>query len=211
MVDLEGAPRPIASYDYADIEDLGGTLDYFGYAVRDSSATTYWLGKDNPWSSEIVKSNTTPGTDTEINFYTGEFNTTRVIGGTLTVQFMVGVNETSANTTYLIPTIKLYHYDGSSSTQIGSTWTDVAIAVNSSAPNSVISILAKIAIPNTRFKRGEQFRLYLNMDDNGTGAGAELVEIGIDPQDRAGNAIDPVNNTNETTQFKVLIPYRIDD
>jgi len=203
MADLEGAPTVIASYNYEDIEDLGGTLKYYFYIAQDNTGEQYLLGKDNPYS--VVNGLDTSAATETWTWDTGAFTTTRVIGGTSTVNMTVHTQGDTGGTATL--TYNLYHYDGSTETLIGT-----AITGNLGGGVSPItqSVLNKIVITPTRFKRGDTLRLKIVWAQS-YGAGQKLVRYGTDPQNRDFTDITPSTDADEFTSSYIMIPFRIDD
>ena len=203
MADLEGAPPVIATFDHTDLEDLGGTVKYYFYQSRDSAGTYYLLGKDNPYS-EILGVDTS-ASSTEWNFDTGAFNTTRVVGGTLT--FNMSVHSVGATGGIARVYIRVLHYDGSTETELG-TWASFGIGESNSPYDQ--TLLGKIEIPNTRFKRGDVLRVELIFAHD-YGAGQKVIDIPTDPQNRDYKSVTPSTDADQFTSSYIMIPFRIDD
>ena len=121
---IDPPAQPVVGYNFSDIEDGRGTVTYYLYTSKDASATNYIMGQETPYSRNIILPISTGdyvvGTHT-YTFYSGQFNTTRVMNGSALFNFFVGAT-CAANLTTIRVSIKMYHYDGSTSTQIGSTW-----------------------------------------------------------------------------------------
>tara|TARA_Y100000310_G_C20567196_1_gene756113 strand:+ start:538 stop:1197 length:660 start_codon:yes stop_codon:yes gene_type:complete len=209
-------PPPVASYPYTDIQDQSGTVQYYLYANKyyevppvDNTVTEYNIDTDTPFSSVIsIESADGDGMSKEWNFDTGEFNTPRVINGTVTMQYMIIGKLISQAFTYRTQ-IKLYHYDGSTETQMGNTWNSpIQTPGNPPDADDAYAHLAKISVPSTKFKRGEQLRVELTVIKIDSDGG--MVEIGIDPQNRDSPNITPSTDANHFTTFKMNIPFRID-
>ena len=205
MADAVNTPdTPLASYDYTELRDGFGLETYNLYAAIDSSGTDYVIGKETPYSAEPVLEGPKTATTTTYTCYTGTFSSPRVLLGTMFCSFGMKLVKGGGVDGYC--TIKVYHYDGSTSTQVGSTWTSAT--QNPSTTTDYKSINAIIPITSsTTFKKGDQIKMEIAMISNSTN---DDFEIGCDPQNRAGGVIDPVANAavGETTVFTLLIPFR---
>jgi hypothetical protein len=201
MADLiKGKDPAIASYSFQDIEDASGMVQYNAYSAATPSSSEYILAKDTPFGGTMDGNNEDTST-----FNTGEFNTPRVIGGTITTNVMFFVASGSSDIYF---SLKLFHYDGSSQTQMGDTYTKTCPHTGSGRWHN---LLVKIDVPNTKFKRGEQ--LQLEVEVHGFSApieGDRIWEYGINPQNIDGDYITPSTDASHFTTFKLNIPFRID-
>ena len=195
MADLIKTKDPaIASYDYNDIEDGTGTVINYLYRGRDTSNNGLWkIGRETPMSTPIE---ITYGLGhTTDDFYSGEFGAPRVMQGTMILSFGWDVGDCTGN---LI--IKIYHYDGSTSTQLGSTWT--------STNGAYTNVNLFIDVPTTKFRRGDQLRIEIEGWRNSTGA-QPFSAIGVSPQNLDGTYITPSNDATQQTTFIARLPFRI--
>jgi len=200
MADLiEQGGEVIGTYQYGDIADGQGYTTYYLYTDTDSAATEYNLGNVAVYSSTI---STTATATTTITAYTSTFNTPRVLKGNCIFNFMIYVKTTNGAFSWT-PSIKVYHYDGTTSTQLGSTWT----GVSRSTTDKTYTILAKVPITAAKkFARGDQLKIEFVFTETGSGE----IEVTHDPQNRDANNITPSTDATDFTQSIALIPFKID-
>jgi len=197
MVELiETTQDAIASYPYDDLEEGFGLVSYYLSKYTDSTGDTYSMGKELNYSSTITIGRNIPvggGTDT-FTFYSGSFSRPRVVKGEVRINFDLSAD--SVNATNTIIQIKIYHYDGSTSTQIGSTWTSETYS--GEGQPGVIPINAIIDTGTKKFRAGDQIKMELIIDADSY---FEYL-IGIDPQNRDSGNLD-------FTQFIVRVPFNL--
>lgn len=186
----------IATYDYNDIADGTGIVEFYLFSAFEgdyqvSGAEVFEIGKEAVFSHSIE----VQVSDAK-SFFTKEFNTPRTIKGTALLSFSM---YKSTNPQQI--KIQLFHYDGTTSTQIGS---DFHYNFND-ASSARRMINAKIDCPATHFKIGEQLKITID----GSGA-TNSVYIGIDPQNRDGTNLVPSTTPSITTQFIARIPFKIE-
>jgi len=188
------------TYAYGDIDEGFGYTTYYLYTANDSSGTSYNMGKTPLYSYhiELNDKNTTTYT-----FYSGEMNIPKVLSGTSIFSFFSSDVGTTDN---LIYTIKLYHYDGSTSTQIGSTWTSETWAIGG-AYRTPVAVIAKIASTTpVNFAPGDQLKLTVTATVTDEDDNYHL--FGVDPMNRDGSEITPSGGV-ESSQFICLIPWKL--
>jgi len=199
---------PIASFDHEDIAAGVTHTPFYVFAETNSSTTSYHMGKDLVHSGEntIYQVGTgAPGT-TEYVIDSLPFNLPRIVDGTVVVTFC-GMSRGGSETTTTTYTLRLYHYDGSTETQLGSTWTSAGLA-GLAGITTTKNFAATFSVTNKKFKIGEQLRLDLDVARAGTGGDDER-ETGIDPQNKDGSRITPSSDGEVTTQFVVWLPFKI--
>ena len=191
--------RPIASFPYEDVKDGLGLQTLYGYAARKTDGSyDYFLSPSIVYSSDTDLDSLTINSNTTLTFYSGTFNRPRTMNGTLAVNFCTGINAGGGSTTN---TVKLYHYDGSTSTQLGSTWTGHTYS------GSTIKIdTATFAVSSQRFKKGDSIKIEVAL----VHTTAIQRWIGVDPMNRDGIFIVPSTTPGATTQFMVYAPFKID-
>lgn len=192
----------IASYDFIDVQEGFGYQMYYLTDSIDSTGTTYEMGKNEIFSSdiEVIALNT----DLTTTFYSGAFARPVYMKGTVKFSFCSAVQQSGVGQTAQI-NVKLYHYDGSTSTQLGSTWQSAVM--NLTAGNVQTIHNGKIVVTGKKFKRGEIIKMEVIIDSTG---GNNHISFGIDPQNRDGSYITPSTVISSTTQFLVFVPYRIE-
>jgi hypothetical protein len=164
MADLIRTKDPaIASYDYNDIADGTGVVIHYLYDNK--------VGRETPFGEEIYAH--WSGSSDEKNYSTGQFNAPRILEGTAILSFAHLGDDGTTSTI-----IKIFHKDGATEeeTQIGSTWNDY---VTQSQEYEIKN--AKIILPRTKFKRGDELIIQLDSDCGG----GEEHWVGVDPQGRA--------------------------
>lgn len=208
MADLIKNQRvPIASYSYRDLESGSAYVEYYLYASNhydaeeEEQVTEYHIGTEKPYSFYYrIESSSNPET---ITFYSSVFNIPKVINGTIIFNCDFDLKDGDSEDAAYIE-LKIYHYDGSTSTQLGDTWHSETISGTSDHHIQC----AKIEVPRTKFKRGEQIKIELIIHgwDTQT-SNVREVAVGVDPQNRTDESSHPL----VTTQFKLLIPMEIQE
>lgn len=192
--------KPIASFPYEDVKDGIGLQTLYGYVqVITGGTVNYYLGPNIVYSSYIeldeVTINSSP---TTLTFYGGAFNRPRTLFGTFSLNFCW--SHSGAGTNYV--SVKLYHYDGATSTQLGSTWVGKSVTgARTSTENATISVTSA-----KRFKQGEQIKVEVII----TSDGITQAWVGVDPQNRDGGVLTPSTVPSETTQMIARVPFKID-
>ena len=206
---IETNDEVIATYNYSDIEDGSGTVTYYLYSTKDSSGLDYRIAKNNPYSYLRQLQSLHGQTGNTFTFYTGEFNTPRVVEGTLNFNFAVGSLDTYGGPGTFYIEIKVYHYDGSTSTLLG---TYTSPTETSSNPRSAKMMNGQLTLARTKFKRGVQIKMEITINNSGDLTNFE-VQFAIDPQNRdtvGVSSITPSTDPNVSTMFTAQIPFRID-
>ena len=205
MADLiETQEQAIASYPFGDIEDGEGYVTYYLFQDWDDSGVNFNMGKSLVYSDPIYYGDSTSGYTKD--FYSTTFNLPRILSGTAMFNFCLALRG-SSGTFSCTPSIKLYHYDGTTSTQLGSTWTGVSQnSSNSGSSANVYIWLAKIDVSTPKkFKKGDSLRIEFTVTNSQSGD----TELGLDPQNRDSPYITPSTNANHTTVFATFIPFKV--
>ena len=207
-LNFQPAPKPISSFEYEDIAEGFGYVKYYLSAQIHSTGTDYIIGTDVNYSSEIALGYGGTATTTD-TFYSGTFQRPREIKGIVKFNFCAGIR--GSNPTIVGYQIKLYHYDGSTSTQIGSTWTSAD--QTSAGANEIHWYNGSITAAQTHFAIGDQIKMEVIMNKSGAGI-VSLSEIGIDPQNRNSTDASPIlipgTNSEDFTTFTLRVPYKVD-
>lgn len=225
MVDLiDSQDAAIASYSYEDIEEGFGYVTYYAATAKNRPdggpvETTYILTKQLLFSGnpcQGFKGNV--GTVT-LEFLTPAFARPRVLKGTIYTNASTAANLTSGKAGQM--NIRFYHFDGSTSTQIGVQHHGEALQTSSGIIYGVETGTITAASP-VKFKRGDQLKmevdLVLNLDSG------YIYEFGCDPQNRnsdghmndesessgtTGELLNPSSNARVFTQFLVRVPFNL--
>ena len=194
-------PQPplLANFNYDDIADGTGTVILHAWAGRtDDNTLFYKLGPELTFSEITELTVANGGPDTTATFYSGKFNVPKVLNGDCIVSWYWFTSNSNFYGDYIL---SLYHYRGTTSTQIGSTATRTQADNEGSRSQNVL-----FTADNIKFKRGDQLKLELafNINDGGYGA------IAIDPMNSDGTYIKPQTTTAHANSLKVRLPFRID-
>jgi len=198
---VEQSPPAIASYNHADLKEGISTQELYGYASEESDGEyDYHLGTFQTYSRTRDTDELTVNSTTTFTFYSGAFNRARTMYGTFHLMFAWGVNEGITCT----PSVKLYHYDGSTSTQLGSTWTgDDEHGAGVFIENASVAVTAD---GGKRFKRGDQIKMEITLTCSAPGT---QIWLGCDPMNRDGVFITPTDGIS-TTQIVARAPWKTD-
>jgi hypothetical protein len=202
----EGEPT-LASYDWTDVADGTGYIEFDGFAVTDSVATTRHLSSRPLGSNGTSIQFSTSGTYT-YDFDLTAFNTPRYVQGTALIRYSRRGQNLSTGQHTVQETITIQHYDGTTATSLGS--------VSSPSQNPLSNAgftrteLLRVALTPKQFKRGDILRVHLS------------IAFSTTTNTRYAFAHDPLNAdisiadtdniiaANNPTQFKIQIPFRID-
>tara|TARA_Y100000310_G_scaffold76543_2_gene73042 strand:- start:387 stop:1049 length:663 start_codon:yes stop_codon:yes gene_type:complete len=218
MVLIEGGEDSIASYNYTDLEDGQGIITYYLYTGKDENGTQFRFAKETPISKNttlpLTINDYTANVDYTYTFDTGKFNTPRVVSGNAAISFQAGLKSPGGGCNMVVK-LKMYHYDGSTATQFGDTWTSETIATAGGSTKST-PMNAIIDLPLQKFKRDEQIRIDVIVRI--TTNNADEWEIGIDPAnlDSSGPEagigtpiLTPSTESKHSTVFSLRIPFRL--
>lgn len=207
----------IASFNFTDLAEGVGIVEYFGFTVIDSVGETQNMGSQEVFSGEIEKIgvlSTAPGPDKslDVDFDLSPFNASRAIRGNLFCEFTLAHKGSASNprNAFAIIKVRKVLIDGTTEEEIASTQTEtVALDLNitSGAPRNLF--LAKIELPLTKFKIGEKLRITIEgWSDVATGDN-QLV-IGTDPKNRDADRIKPsTDDPVSTTNTKFFVPFEL--
>ena len=200
--------RILANYDYTDIAAGSGYVKYFLFAEEDENGFNYHIQEKAKWSSKTTLAHSLGASgDESTEFITGTFKRSQVIEGIALFNCTFNFKGSFGGPNHGKMSIELYHYDGSTSTQIGNTWTSETLSETQGDDESII-IMAQINCPKTNFKMGDQLKIKIISTYSGSDVGS--FEYGISPQNRDGSRIKPSTSSNVTTVFNTEIPFKID-
>jgi len=220
----------ITSYDYFDIANGVGYDIYYGFSNAGTTGTgtisTIYSGMihKNGARAETFETSYVELLDTDFDI---TFNNPKNIKGDILIQVPFGVNRRSVQSQsvhIMKAEVSVFHYDGSSETQMGSTATSELISFNTTDINHIVSHISTVKVTQStvkHFKPGETLRFTIKVfvkDTNSSGIAAEFVGgIGCDPQNRTDAKIElEVNNdtelqviTNKPTQLAFHVPFKL--
>ena len=200
----------IASYDYTDLEDGIGHVEYWLQTFEHTSGTDYLVLRNQLYSFNIILSQTNnTNDDYDWTFDSAELTVPKIIEGTAIFNFNAyAIRAAGPEASNFVVKVLLNKYDGTTTTQIGSTWSSALFS--STGAYSHKAIQAKITCPFTKLKLGEQIRIIIRYTKTGNEGENSTMSIACDPQNRAGGELDPVATPSEFTTNQALIPFKID-
>ena len=198
----------VASYNYVDVETGLGITTYYLAQQKDDGGVDYIM---TPYTlashRSVIVFDAGWGAATTFTFYSGVFNSPRYLKGRIDFNFCAAFNGTAGAT--MEHEVKVYHYDGSSSTQIGGTWTSETLTL--AAATETMCANGSITSTGTNFKKGDQIKVEVIL--NRTGSYGDY-ELGIDPQARDSDQVTPLlvkaTYPNLFTNFTMDIPFRVE-
>jgi len=202
---------PLASYDHVDIEDGFGHTTLYCFIVN-AATHTYAMSKTAFYSGAVVHRLTNPANGTvTLTIDSPTFNQTRIMKGTAFLSWTGGIYPGGSGTYTLGYTVKLYHYDGSTETQLGSTFTTETFDRASGAGAKVNAFCASISIATAqKFKPGDLIRIKLGVVTSGSTDSTYYMETGFDPKNRDSEfAIKPSTDAEASTVMLFTAPFKI--
>ena len=197
----------VASYSYADVASGTGFITYYLFNTEDDSAKDYHLASNTIRSNDTnVTNTTTSGTFVEVinEDFDILFNKPQSIRGVATMVLATGSNNGGSGTATHYAVATLYHYDGSTETQIG-TVQSPAIANSTAGVSAPFTMELNIA-NRVLFSIGDTLRLTVQIYGKAT-SGTDTFSFYHSPLDLAatigGTALD-------TTQSLINIPFVIE-
>jgi hypothetical protein len=226
---------PLANPDLTEFTTVGQSLTNYSWTELASGTgyQVFYLGNvnnaaayvtlSNVFSSETIKTvsienlTVTETKFTDINMDI-VFNKSVTVGGNLFVNCPIGVNNASLNgeSAYMRLKVSVYHYDGSTETQLGSTAEGKQFysgALNVSAKKSYMaSNMVAISTPKV-FAAGETLRITLEGWFKVFGGTARDFHVGLghDPAGRADNIGDEIIDSDTSTICKAQVPFDVED
>ena len=206
----QNTTAPIVSYDYTDIEEGTGTVVFYGSVVDEDAVSDYVLSKNifNSKTIEIASAEKTMTADyvehVNIDFEVS-FNVAKTVKGHayLTGSFDYYKTADANQTAYWKATLN--KVSGGVETEIGSSrFTD---AVSSDRVEKTL----RISLTETDFKPGDILRLTILAYGKYTSAGVRtaIYTFGADPKNRDRTRITPSTESDQTTQLKLYVPFKL--
>ena len=222
MADLiDSQDASIASYPYEDIEEGFGYVTYYAAALKDrntgSPVNTYVLTKQLLFSAHPCVGFKGDGATITTTYYSPAFARPRVLKGTIFTNASSGGNLTSGKWAQM--NIRFYHFDGTTSTQIGDQHTGDIMSRSGDGTEYQVETGRITAASPVKFKRGDQLKMEVDAVlyiTNGY-----QWEYGNDPQNRdsdgvsqdggsgSGSILNPSSNPKIFTQFVVRVPFNL--
>lgn len=208
----EGA---LANYDYVDIANGLGYVEFKGYTSRPAGVLTYHLGKEvmetgyastaSIVSTERFAILVNEDTSGAVTFQTSEFNLPRILEGKVFVNFTLDTTLNNADSH--IPSATLYLND-----------TELGTASGASIAGSAIIHTYNLSfdVSKQKIKRGDVIKLKISSVS--TDAGVSRVLLEHDPLNRdedsytfsGGDVRRNITASDYPTELNVFVPFRID-
>ena len=203
--------RGIGNYSFNNIQEGFGLVRYYLYASIDTGGTDYVISNLQPYSA-VNDIGIDADTTVTYTFYSPVFNRARTMKGIAYFNFCFQYENGNAAPA-ATNSIKLYHYDGSTSTQLGSTWTSETYPLEAEKFRAVSGSIT-LSSPQ-RFSVGDQIKVEVIMSGDYGGVDNKG-NIGISPTNDVSDFIDPTTDLTieggaAYTTFTLDIPYSLED
>ena len=203
-LDIPQGPAP--TYQYSDIADGYGYTTYYLSSQKDSGGTNYLIDSIQNYSSDIALVYNNQSADDTKTFDSSPFQSTRNLKGTVRFNWGAAALQGGAGQTYYFE-IKLYHYDGSTATQLGSTFTSQTVNMTPSTVATPFNGYVTVS-NNKTFAVGHQLRVTVRIVS--TAGSGNYLEYGIDPQNRDGDKLKPSSDEDAVSKFTMKVPFKIE-
>ena len=194
----------IATYDFADIEEGSGYVNYYAFNQQTSGSTVYKLGRQQVYSNNVMLSGVS--TTSTSNFLSGSFDLAfslpRVIDGAIRAN--IPYTHFGGGSPVGMVFLNLKKVVDGVETEIGS----VASEEFSGSTRSKRIINMEIDVVRTKFIPGDILRAQILVQ--GTSNPASTHNVGIDPKNRSFGAQLQVGSTIDTTTTTLQVPFVID-
>ena len=185
-----------------------GLVTYYASSYENSVAKSYQTGKSLTYSDDITIAFTGEVVNDTKTFFSGTFQRPRTVKGAVLLNWCVGAIQGAGGQTMTFE-VKLYHFDGTTSTQIGATWTSATLALTAGVKIDAFNAIIPITTAK-KFKAGDSIKM--EFKSTGTTIAGGFLEYGIDPQNRDSNAasqlLTPSSNFSSFTQMLLQIPFK---
>lgn len=192
----------IASYSWTDIANGAGYITFYGTTALNSTPTLTYSLITNAIEADEVITHQLKNNDETYTFDVS-FNTPRILKGDCFAVVPIYAKGAAGNELTTTANLSLYHYDGTTETQIGSTVTGSIEGGDTYTWKTFCSIIEPSA--EVSFKIGDILRFKVNLVTDNAGS-------------RGGFSHDPTNSSygdpyagEERTRILSLhIPFKID-
>ena len=208
-----------ATYDFFDITNLTGYQTFYA-AVVNGSSDEFIFTTDNTFKSDRTHKTTgfvpVNGVDTkaiELDLDL-EFLVPQNIKGDIYLNVPAGFKDSVGKNGVTFIIVSMFHFDGSTETQIGSTVQSADHDHNATQSASVFGLKVNAA-SSVHFAAGEKLRITVEMWMNvSTADPISHAGFGLDPADRDDFARESTDDTifvaGETTRLSAHIPFKIE-
>ena len=221
-------PRTVVSYDYINYS----TGRYYGVFFGINADFTSGVTRNKVYSGMIhhnsANSPTFVDQDTEYEMFDIDFDIPfikpRIVEGDIYLQVPHGLHNLTAQSTKVAIKLtgQIFHYDGTTETQLGSDAVGEYVGSTSIGLGGVFSFITTLIInvPRRLFKAGETLRVTLKQTGkrtDGAGGIATAGGVGCDPNNRSdytyvlddlpGQNEVQVIETDQPTRMEIHIPF----
>lgn len=200
----------IASYDYFDLASLTAYKRFYAAQYENAAASSGAILTTQTYGSypafyNLNNGNFGPGISYAAS-YAVTFNVPKTIKGDAFIAVSYGSGWTSGANN-VNPIITLWKKDGNGvHTNLG-TASGAIVAVSSAGKD--VRELIKMNIANTGFKSGDTFIMETQIFTTGT-AGTHNVHFYFDPANRTNTINQDSNSINNSTDFYIDMPFKLD-
>ncbi len=190
----QGGQRQIASYDFTDIAEGTGVVDFYGFSENLSGSTLLTLGKTSLYSADIQSAGTS------WTFNAPAFNFPKIVKGTALIRFSAAL--TGAQNSTMNFDVAIQKVSGGAVSAIGSASTATHTRSAAGSGTTAMNYTIPISCTHTHFKIGDNLRIVFTGHTTGT-----AINLGHDPANRDTSEMTAVTNP---TKMECFIPFRID-
>lgn len=205
----------VATFSFNDIASGEGFVTINGLATINDTTTSYGAGSNIIFShpestSSSAFSDLSFVEQLNLDFDTSKFNIPRTMDGTafLNISFAakaVGAGDCSA---YCI--VKLFHFDGSTETQLGSNQQTQTVTESRSSDDRSDTSALQFSITNQLFKVGDLLRITVGVWGKVTG-NTGIVKLYHDPKDTTPSEdTDAGVSLADSTKLELFVPFKIE-
>jgi hypothetical protein len=203
----------IASYDFTDTIAGLGYINYYGiYDGTNSDLIRQPIASQVPYFQiTTTGASYTSLSEKDWDLY---FNTPQIVGGTLYVSLSAETHLAGSAFGFIRMDVTVYHYDGTTETQIGTATGTGAQWGN--ATDGSYRLLTPVDVSTTKFKEGDYLRVTIDLQGYDTGT-TYTWNIWVDGAARGSTTHNQINPTSpvstlsftNTTDLKVLVPFKL--
>lgn len=211
------ASEVLANYSFEDIASGLTYTTFYGFQSKNITTAGYHLSSA-AISSNVAEIDQTEGTGAafakvaEFDFDTSPFKKTRTASGQVYINIPLGVKSGSGGQLYYYVIAKLYHYDGTTETLLGTAQTQ-EFGEFSATTTSAADRTVSFTVSPKLFAVGDLARLTLEMWAKKTNAGSGAqIAIGTSPDNWEGTRVVFSGTTHaNSSRLKLNIPFLNDN
>jgi len=194
-----GSPGAIASYDYTDLDSGTGIVTYNGGVSEASGASVKYLDKNVfDCGTQVLTGGdyTRSNMNTAQTFSLSAFNLPKVIKGNFYTSFTTAYDNTNDCSWWVF--IEVLQNSDVIASEYSETYADTVDAIRTH--------LVKIAIPQTKYKKGDVFSVRYTAIKV---TGSSVIYLHHDPTNRDYGGTPGITASTNPTRLKIYIPFKI--